>query len=270
MLNSITALAERIGLTGAGSSPNHSPSLTQREIGSVIIELSEIRKSYVLGPVSTEILKGISLEVRQGDLLAIMGYSGCGKSTLMNIMGLMDQPSSGSCRIDGREVSGMSDDEQSDFRNLSIGFVFQPSFLLSRLTSLENVALPLAYRGITGEASESQAEAMLERVGMADYMDRRPNELSGGQQQRVAIARALVGQPALILADEPTGALDEDTAKDIMGLIVKLNADENLTGVVVTHDREIARQCSRVIRLVEGVASEEIEQTSFIDQSASV
>ena len=220
------------------------------------ISLTGIRKSYLLGPVESEILKGIDLEVYRGDLLAIMGSSGCGKSTLMNIMGLMDQPSSGSCRLDGRSITEMTDDEQSELRNLSIGFVFQPSFLLTRLSALENVALPLAYRGIPAATTRILAEEMLDRVGMGDRLDHRPNQMSGGQQQRVAIARALIGHPSIILADEPTGALDAENAKEVMELFVKLNAEEHMTAVVVTHDREIANQCSRVVKLVDGRVAE--------------
>lgn len=231
-----------------------------RELDDVLIRLSGIRKSYVLGPVESEILKGVNLEVRRGDLLAIMGNSGCGKSTLMNIMGLMDKASSGNCVIAGQEVSDMTDDQQSDFRNLRIGFVFQASFLLTRLSAWENVALPLAYRGEPAATAKTQAEEMLIRVGMGDFFHHRPNQMSGGQQQRVAIARALVGRPVLILADEPTGALDEDTAEEVMELLLSLNAEERMTAAVITHDRAIARQCQRVVRLVDGVAVEQAPQ----------
>ncbi len=226
------------------------------------IALTAIRKRYVVGPVSTDILHGVNLEVPRGDLLAIMGASGCGKSTLMNIMGLMDRPSGGSCVIGGREVSAMTDDERSEHRNRSIGFVFQSSFLLPRLSAWENVALPLAYRGHATAAARLKAEEMLARVGMEARTEHLPNQLSGGQQQRVAIARALIGRPSIILADEPTGALDAQTAEEIMGLFISLNADDGVTAVVITHDAQVARQCGRVVRLVDGVILESPELSS--------
>ena len=224
--------------------------------GAAMLSMTDIRKSYVTGPVVTEILRGVRLEVQRGDLLSIMGPSGCGKSTLMNIIGLLDRPSDGSYRLKGREIGAMSDRELSALRNASIGFVFQSFHLLPRLRAWENVALPLVYRGAPGAASRRRAHEMLDKMGMANRADHRPGELSGGQRQRVAIARALVGEPDILLADEPTGALDTETGGEIMRLIVELNASERLTAVIITHDRDVARQCARRARIGGGLLSE--------------
>ena len=204
-----------------------------------------------------EVLRGVDLEVNRGDLVSIMGASGSGKSTLMNVIGLLDAPSSGSYSLDGREVSAMTDDRRSAIRNASIGFVFQSFHLLPRLTALENVRLPLMYRGAGGAEMGRRARAALERVGMGDRADHRPNELSGGQQQRVAIARALVGEPAIVLADEPTGALDPATGNDIMNLFAELNGEGRTTLIVITHDREVARRCPRRTWIEDGALLEE-------------
>ncbi len=220
------------------------------------LTLSAVRKHYNVGPVTTEILKGVDLEVRQGDSLAIMGGSGSGKSTLMNIMGLMDRPSSGSCLLGDRDLLGMDDDERSDLRNRRMGFVFQAFHLLGHLSAWGNVALPLVYRGVSVPESRRLAVEMLERVEMGDRVDHRPSQLSGGQQQRVGIARALVGRPAIVFADEPTAALDRDTGHEIMDQLLRLNSEEGITLVIVTHDRGVARQCSRLVRLVDGVIEE--------------
>lgn len=218
-----------------------------------MLVLRDIRKSYRIGPTKVEVLKGVSLEIQQGELLSIMGQSGCGKSTLMNIIGLLDRPTSGSFMLDDAEVSYTNDDALSEIRNQRIGFVFQQYFLLSRLTALENVALPLVYRGDKDASSHERCTELLKRVGMADRAHHRPNELSGGQQQRVAIARALVGNPSLILADEPTGALDTNVGGEIMELFKALNAEEGITVVIITHDPGIARQCKRVAVMKDGV-----------------
>ena len=204
-----------------------------------------------------EVLRSVDLEVRQGDFVSIMGASGSGKSTLMNIIGLLDSPTSGSYSLDGREVSGMTDDRRAAIRNASIGFVFQAFHLLPRLTALENVRLPLTYRGTGRAEMDRRARRALDRVGMGERAGHRPDELSGGQQQRVAIARALVAEPAIVLADEPTGALDPDTGNDIMNLFVELNREEGTTLVVITHDREVARRCARRTRIESGALSEE-------------
>ena len=218
-----------------------------------MLTLRDIRKSYRIGPTEVEVLKGVSLEIQQGELVSIMGQSGCGKSTLMNIIGLLDRPTSGSFMLDGAEVSYSDDDALSEIRNQRIGFVFQQYFLLSRLTALENVALPLVYRGDKSTNTHERCMELLKRVGMDDRAHHRPNELSGGQQQRVAIARALVGNPSLILADEPTGALDTNVGGEIMELFKALNAEEGITVVIITHDPGIARQCKRVAVMKDGV-----------------
>ena len=225
--------------------------------GPPALRLVDIRKSYVTGPVTTDILRGVDLDVNRGDLLSIMGPSGCGKSTLMNIIGLLDRPSGGSCLLNGRDTSAMSDDELSAIRNATIGFIFQSFHLLPRLSAWENVTLPLVYRRQGAAAARRRALDMLKRVGMGERAGYRPNQLSGGQQQRVAIARALVGQPAIVLADEPTGALDPDTGREIMGLLADLNAADRTTIVIITHDREVARHCARRTRIVDGVLHEE-------------
>lgn len=222
-----------------------------------MLHLVNIRKHYRTGPITTDILQGVYLDVHRGDLLSIMGPSGCGKSTLMNIMGLLDQPTSGSYLLEGRDIAAMSDDDVSALRNASIGFVFQSFCLLSRLTAWENVGVPLVYRGVSESVIRRRALEMLDKVGMRDHANHTPQELSGGQQQRVAIARALVGDPAVVLADEPTGALDADTGQEIMQLFVDLNTTEQRTVVIITHDRQIARQCRRRTRLLEGVLHEE-------------
>ena len=221
-----------------------------------LLRLDDVRKRYAVGPVETEVLRGVSLQVDSGDLLSIMGPSGCGKSTLMNLLGLLDRPSDGTYSLDGVDVTSMDDDGRSTVRNRSIGFVFQSFHLLPRLTAAENVGLPLVYRGVPGQEIKQRVADGLERLGMADFADRRPSELSGGQQQRIAIARSLVGAPALLLADEPTGALDRNTSNDIMRLLTQLNA-EGLTIVIVTHDPQVDQLCTRRTRIAEGVLREE-------------
>ena len=222
-----------------------------------MLRLADIRKTYEIGPISVEVLQDVCLEVNSGDLLSIMGPSGCGKSTLMNIIGLLDQPTSGSYLLEGREVSAMDDNELSTIRNARIGFVYQSFHLLPHLTARENVGLPLVYRGLGGAEIVRRAEEVLAKVGMQERAAHKPNELSGGQQQRAAIARALVGEPALILADEPTGALDPRMGEEIMQLFYDLNAEEGMTIIIVTHDPNIARQCTRRTRMGNGVLLEE-------------
>ena len=217
-----------------------------------MIGLQDIHKSFSLGTVIVEVLTGLDLTIEKGALLAVVGQSGCGKSTLLNTIGLLDKPTSGKYHLEGRDVGKLSDDELSEIRNKKIGFVFQQFNLLARLTALDNVALPLIYRGLSESRRKKMARRMLEKVGMLDREDHRPSQLSGGQQQRVAIARALVGQPAIILADEPTGALDAQVSNDIMDLFIQLNSEEQVTIFIITHDMEVARRCHRYVRMENG------------------
>lgn len=224
-----------------------------------LIKLMDLVKTYHLEGISSTVLKEVSLTVNEGDLLAIVGASGSGKSTLMNIIGLLDKPDSGTYLLKNRNVAGLSDDESADLRNQSIGFVFQQFNLLPRFTAMQNVALPLTYRGTsTGEIKEKVLHA-LDRVGMQQYARHRPTQLSGGQQQRVAIARALVTEPQVILADEPTGALDSRTGAEVMNLFLTLHT-EGRTIIMVTHDEHVAAQCKRRITLADGAVIAESSQ----------
>ena len=222
-----------------------------------MLKLTDIRKTYKVGPVDVEVLKGVSLEVEKGELLSVMGTSGCGKSTLMNIIGMLDKPTLGTHILEGKEVGNLSDNEISSIRNNKIGFVFQAFYLLSRLTALENVGVPLIYRGMKKSEIRRRAYEFLKKVGMHERAQHKPNELSGGQQQRVAIARALAGEPSIILADEPTGALDTQVGKDIMQLFIDLNSEQGITVIIITHDPKIAQQCKRSVRMKDGVIVEE-------------
>lgn len=217
-----------------------------------MIKLDDIRKSFYLGPVEVEILRGVDMEVRGGDLLCIVGASGCGKSTLMNILGFLDIPDKGRYIFEDREMRDLSDSDLSEIRNRKIGFVFQQFFLLPKLNAADNVCLPLVYRGTGKKERDETAMRMLEKVGMADRAGHKPSELSGGQQQRVAIARALAAGPSLILADEPTGALDKNTSRDIIELFWELNKSQGMTVILITHDPDIARECPRVLRMEDG------------------
>ncbi len=219
--------------------------------------MAKIAKSYALGPVEVEVLKGVDLNVAAGDFLSIMGPSGSGKSTLMNILGLLGRQTHGTYRLNGRDVSTMNDKELSAFRNANIGFVFQSFNLLGHLTALENAALPLVYRGAGRRETRRRAQAILDQVGMGDRLDHKPDQLSGGQKQRVAIARALVGGPALVLADEPTGALDSNTADEVMGLLTQLNGEAGVAIVIITHDPVISMQCRRRALIRDGALLEE-------------
>lgn len=228
-------------------------------INEPLIQLRDLVKTYHLEGISTTVLKEVSLAVHQGDLLAIVGASGSGKSTLMNIIGLLDKPDSGSYILKNKNVAGLSDDEAADLRNQSIGFVFQQFNLLPRFTALQNVALPLTYRGTNAAEIKEKVFHVLERVGMAKYARHRPTQLSGGQQQRIAIARALVTEPQVLLADEPTGALDSRTGTEVMNLFLALHA-EGRTIIMVTHDEQVAAQCKRRITLADGVVIAESTQ----------
>ena len=218
-----------------------------------MIKVSGIRKSYPLGPVEIEVLKGVDLEISNGELISIMGQSGCGKSTLMNILGLLDKPSVGDLFIKEEKITYENDNFLSDLRNRSIGFVFQQYHLLTKLTALENVGVPLLYRGEKESTIRKKSIAILEKVGMEDRAGHRPNELSGGQQQRVAIARAMVGEPTFILADEPTGALDTRVGKEIIELFKEVNKKEGITIVIITHDPNLAKQCERYVYMQDGL-----------------
>ena len=221
-----------------------------------LIKLTNINKSYRNGDQELRVLKDIDLEVEEGEFLAIMGPSGSGKSTLMNIIGLLDRSSSGNYWLEGEEVSQLSEKKLASVRNDQIGFVFQQFFLLSKLNALQNVELPLIYAGVPSAKRKKLAKQYLEKVELSERMTHLPSELSGGQKQRVAIARALVNTPAIILADEPTGALDTKTGQQIMELLIELN-NEGKTIIMVTHEPEIAAYAKRTIVLRDGVITED-------------
>jgi putative ABC transport system ATP-binding protein len=221
-----------------------------------VVEAKDLTKVYTMGEVEVHALRGLSVNIKQGEVVAIMGPSGSGKSTLMNMLGCLDRPSSGEYLLDGESVALMNDDQLADIRNRKVGFVFQSFNLLPRATAQANVELPLRYtRGIK-DRSDRALEA-LKSVGLGDRVKHRPNELSGGQQQRVAIARALVTDPAIVMADEPTGNLDTKSGDEIMELLLRLNKENGTTLIIVTHDPEIAEQTQRTIHILDGVVVEE-------------
>ena len=222
-----------------------------------MIQIEDLTKTYVMGEETVTALDGVSLTIGRGESIAIIGPSGSGKSTLMNTLGGLDRPSRGRYRFEGDEVARFSDDQLADFRNRRIGFVFQSFQLLPRLSALQNVELPMVYAGAAPRARRERAAELLERVGLGSRMGHRPNQLSGGQQQRVAIARSLANQPDLLLADEPTGALDSATGIEVLGLFQKLNA-EGLTVVLVTHDRGVADAARRRIAFRDGRVTEDV------------
>jgi putative ABC transport system ATP-binding protein len=238
-----------------------------RQLGPVVIDIENITKDYVMGEETVRALRGVSLQIRRNEYLAVMGPSGSGKSTLMNMLGCLDTPTSGRYEFNGRNVAEMDDDELAAIRNREIGFVFQTFNLLARATSLRNVELPLIYAGMDREAREERATQALTDVGLGDRIQHKPNELSGGQRQRVAIARALVNNPSIILADEPTGNLDSKTGEEIMVLLEDLY-HRGHTIILVTHERDIAAHARRTIHLRDGVV--ESDEQTFVPRLETV
>ena len=234
-----------------------------RSGGPIVIDIENITKDYVMGEEIVRALRGVTLQIRRNEYLAVMGPSGSGKSTLMNMLGCLDTPTSGRYEFNGRSVADMDDDELAAIRNREIGFVFQTFNLLPRATSLRNVELPLIYAGMDRESREERAAQALTDVGLGDRIQHKPNELSGGQRQRVAIARALVNNPSIILADEPTGNLDSKTGEEIMALLEDLYQRGN-TIILVTHERDIAMHARRTIHLRDGLI--EADHVGFIPQ----
>jgi len=218
----------------------------------LVIEANNLTKTYAMGEVEVRALRDVSIQIRQGESIAIMGASGSGKSTLMNILGCLDQPTSGEYLLKGVNVAELDDNRLAEIRGKQIGFVFQNFNLLPRTTALRNVELPLVYNGVKGRKRHQRASAALELVGLGDRLHHKPNELSGGQQQRVAIARALVNQPAIIMADEPTGNLDSKSSSEIMDIFWQLHEEQGITVVVVTHEEDIAAYTQRLVRLADG------------------
>ncbi len=217
-----------------------------------VISVTDLCKVYRMGEVEVPALCGVSFEIEPGEFVAIIGHSGSGKSTLMNMLGCLDTPTSGTYRLDGVETQNLGDDDLARVRSVKLGFVFQQYNLLPRQTALRNVEMPMIYRGVPVSVRKARAATALRMVGMAERMEHRPNELSGGQQQRVAIARALVGSPAIVLADEPTGALDTKTGAEIMDILTSLNHKQGLTVIIVTHEPEVAAYANRILTLRDG------------------
>jgi len=230
-----------------------------------MLKINKLHKSYKMGDSSLHVLKGINLNVEKGEMVAIMGSSGSGKSTLLNIIGILDEIDSGEYTLDGIEIKDLTEKKAAQYRNKFLGFVFQSFNLINFKNALENVALPLYYQGLKRKERQEKAMFHLEKVGLADWSTHLPNELSGGQKQRVAIARALAAEPKLLLADEPTGALDSATSQEIMQFLQQLN-DEGKTILIVTHEEDISLMCKRIVRLKDGVIMEDkkIKQNRLI------
>ena len=224
-----------------------------------ILSMRGIVKQYRMGDEIQTVLRGVHLDVQQGEFVAVLGPSGSGKSTLMNIIGCLDTPNEGTYTLHGRDVQGLDESELAQVRSREIGFIFQSFQLLARLDALQNVELPLIYHGMPASERPARARQMLERVGLADKLHHYPNQLSGGQQQRVAIARALANNPTILLADEPTGALDQQTGRQVMGLFHDLN-EEGHTIIMITHDIAIARHARRIVRILDGMLTEGVAE----------
>lgn len=222
-----------------------------------VIEIKQIKKVYSMGALQVKALRGIDLTINQGEMVAVMGSSGSGKSTLLNIIGCLDRPTEGAYYLDGENVAELDKDRLAAVRNQKIGFVFQGFNLLKRVTVRANIQLPMLYAGTDKETMAARVEETLNWVGLTSYADHYPNQMSGGQQQRVAIARALVNNPPLILADEPTGALDSRTSVEIVSVIQQLNIEKGITVVMVTHEKEIAQYCRRLVNLRDGLITED-------------
>ena len=230
-----------------------------------LIELTDVSKIYDLGEVQVAALRSASLTIRAGEIIALIGPSGSGKSTLMNTLGCLDRPTSGSYRLDGKEVSAMSADERAAIRNRHVGFVFQNFNLLARTSAVENVELPLLYaKGVSARERRKRAVEMLRRVGLGDRLEHHPSQLSGGQQQRVAIARALVNNPSILMGDEPTGNLDSHTSREVIRIFRDLNTQHGITVIIVTHDQHVARNADRIVVLGDGQI---VDDTSDYEQA---
>lgn len=227
-----------------------------------LIRLEDVRKTYHLGEIDVPVLKGVSLQIERGEMVALMGASGSGKSTLMNILGCLDRPTSGHFWLDDEEVSRLSNDDRAMIRNRKIGFVFQNFNLLPRTSALDQILMPLTYThtGLSTREGRKRARALLDRVGLGERMDHQPSQLSGGQQQRVAIARALINNPPILFADEPTGNLDSKTSAEILNMFRALSSEENITVVLVTHDAGVGAYAQRTIRVKDGL----IEAGAFV------
>ncbi len=234
---------------------------TQPPMAAPAVEAVDVTRTYAMDGVRVDALRGVTLRIEAGEYVAILGPSGSGKSTLMNVLGCLDKPTTGSLSVGGAQVSGLSDQELAEVRNQTVGFVFQSFHLLPRTSALDNVALPLVYRGLRSTERRRLAAAALESVGLGHRMQHRPTQLSGGEQQRVAIARALVGEPALLLADEPTGNLDTVTSADVLALFDQLNVERRVAIVLVTHEADVASRARRQIRVRDGL----IEHDSTMD-----